>query len=122
MADQTTTVSSAAPVNPTDPTALAATATNIETIIASIASAVQMITEPTAITAIEGFLTALPNLLLLLKTTENFWSNLTGDNAGSVIAEIGNIMNNLTAAQTDAQKQAVAISIQNIYNQIKAKV
>jgi hypothetical protein len=91
-------------------------ATNLENIVASLSTALSMITEPTALTAVEGFFTALPTLLTFMVEFNKFITLVSGGNPQAYVANLGTVMAEWNAATTETEKQNAA---QNLANSIR---
>jgi hypothetical protein len=89
---------------------------DIMTVTDALAAAAAMVTEPTAITAIEGFFTALPTLLSFMVEFNKFITLVSGGNPQAYVANLGTVMAQWNSAVTEKEKQDAA---QNLANSIR---
>ena len=104
---------------PVDPAVTASNiASDIGTIADDVAQAAVTVTTANAWTAVVGFFTALPGIVVLIENFTGWLNQVSGNSPGTLIAELGEAFSKLAAAKTEQEKSDASQNLSNLISRI----
>jgi len=92
---------------------------DLEAAAEGLATATETITKASLWSAIIGFFTALPGLVILAQQFMTFVNNISGNNPKEFISKLGLIMTDLNSAKTPEEKTNAAKNLSSFVSKLK---